>query len=324
MRSYILIFFSLLQITVNSQNLVPNPSFENYLECPFGTAELDNQVIDWYSWQETPDFFHECSNELEGFAGVPTNAIGFQFPISGSAYTGLYSYTYTDPEIREYIATPLSSPLVVGEQYYMMFFTSWYDGGLEIGSLCATNHIGLRFFKNPNYSQSNPLEPDNFAHLDYSEVLMDSTNWTLVDGWFTADQPYNWVALGNFFDGLNTEIEILNQEDRCFGIYYIENVCIATDPLFCQDLLSLRENSFSHNSIRIYPNPTTDYTYIESLTNEITRIQLVSTLGQVIFEQGYKGEHDLSFDVSGFAKGLYVIKVYGDENDFFTTKLLIQ
>ncbi|MFT5973632.1 MAG: hypothetical protein ACI9CP_001683 [Cryomorphaceae bacterium] len=322
MRTLINISFALISLTITAQNLVTNPSFEDYLECPFSTAALNNQVVDWFSWQETPDFFHECSNQLEGFAGVPNNAWGSQLAVLGAAYAGFGTYTFSDPEIREYMASPLSSPLTVGTDYYIMFFTSWYDGGLEIESLCATNHIGLRFFENPNYGQSNPFEADNFAHLDYSEVLTDSTNWTLVDGWFTADQAYDWVALGNFFDSTNTEIEIFNEEDRCFGFYYIENVCVATDPLFCEQLLS-NGKALLKEEINVFPNPTSKYVTIKSTENVIHGVELASQLGKIVFQQENTPAREVSIDVSNFAKGLYVIKVYGD-NYLFTTKLLIE
>jgi hypothetical protein len=324
MRALITIILCVIQLTLWSQNLVTNPSFEDYLDCPFSTAELDNQVVDWFSWQESPDFYHVCSNELDGFAGIPSNAVGIQFPITGSAYTGLVTYTHTDPEIREYMATPLAIPLVEGQEYYMMFFTSWYDGGVEIESLCATNHIGLRFFENPNFSESNPLEPDNFAHLDYSEVLTDSASWTLVEGWFTADQEYNWVALGNFFDGNNTNIEIYNSDNRCFGFYYIENVCIAQNPSFCQDLLAVPKAQDSDLGFMVFPNPTADFVNIQLKSVEIDHIEIVSQWGQILIEENDINDKEVSIDVSALSKGIYLARIQTIQNDFLTAKILIK
>src|SRR5690606_30479231 len=81
MKNFCSIFLWFSSLTGVGQNLVPNPSFEEYLECPFSTVELQNQVIGWYSWNESPDFFYECSNDLAGLAGVPGNVFGYQYPI---------------------------------------------------------------------------------------------------------------------------------------------------------------------------------------------------------------------------------------------------
>src|SRR5690554_3602237 len=120
----LLTFLIFVATVVIGQNLVPNPSFEEYLECPFSTAELDNQVIDWYSWQMTPDFFHPCSDEMDGFVGVPENVWGYQWPITGEAYAALITYEDHNPGGREYIAAQLNDDLIPGQTYYLMFHVS--------------------------------------------------------------------------------------------------------------------------------------------------------------------------------------------------------
>jgi len=124
------VFLTFLLFTtslLNAQNLVPNPSFEEHLECPYSTAEFHMQVVDWYSWQETPDYFHTCNNELNGNAGVPENAWGWQWPITGDAYAGIFTYASHVVDGREYMAVPLLTPLEIGVNYYVMFYTSLYD-----------------------------------------------------------------------------------------------------------------------------------------------------------------------------------------------------
>jgi hypothetical protein len=38
---------SVATLTALAQNLVPNPSFEEYLECPFSTGYLNDFLVDW-------------------------------------------------------------------------------------------------------------------------------------------------------------------------------------------------------------------------------------------------------------------------------------
>lgn len=304
---------------LNAQNLVPNPSFEEYLECPFSTAELQNQVVDWYSWQESPDFFHVCSNDLEAIAGVPNNAFGHQYSITGGAYAGLATYAYTVTDIREYMAAPLIEPLVSGNEYYVFFHASQYDGGGESESWCATSNIGIRFFKDPNYSigvGGTPLTPDNFAHLNHSEVLMDTLNWTLIEGWITADDDYNWMAIGNFFDDSQTEIIELNDENRCFGIYYIENVCVATSPEECEYLLQPdTTSSVSEENapgFQVFPNPVQDELIILNGKGVIKSADVYDSVGKLITKKNSISQN-ISIKTTHWSKGLYIVLVE-DEN----------
>jgi len=240
-------------MTVFGQNLVPNPSFEEYIDCPFSTAELENQVVDWFSWSESPDFFHDCSNDLEGFAGVPDNAWGSQEPLLGSAYAGVYNYVDNLENGREFIATQLISALEIGETYSVIFHISLFDGGPKLDFLCATNHMGLRFFKNPDFSMDQPLIPDNFAHIESLDIIEETEEWVAIQGTFTADDDYNWLCIGNFYSDENTEVLPLNNMGNCWSIYYVDNVCVASETQDCDELLNVQNPSFqkSHN---VYPN----------------------------------------------------------------------
>jgi len=316
------VFLTFLLFTtslLNAQNLVPNPSFEEYLECPYSTAELHSQVVGWYSFAVTPDYFHSCSNELQGYAGVPGNAWGWQWPITGEAYGALYTYAHHVINGREYIAVPLIEPLVAGNEYYVFFHASQYDGGVEINSWCATSNIGIRFFKDPNYSieaGGTSLTPDNFAHLNYAEVLMDTLNWKLVDGWVTADDDYNWLAIGNFFDDNQTEIIELNDENRCFGIYYIENVCVATSPEECEYLLqsdtTINVNNVSLPGVQVFPNPVLDELNLVHSNGFIQNVHVYDPLGKLIIQRGNLSQN-ITIQTTHWSKGLYIVLVE-DEN----------
>lgn len=316
---------SVATLTTLAQNLVPNPSFEEYLECPQSTGELHQQTIDWFSWQFTPDLFHICNNDGLGSAGVPQNGWGYQLPITGDGYAGVYTFQENGVNIREYMAASLEVPLVIGNSYYLMFYASMYDGASKDSRWCATNNIGMRLFKNPDYSafppDANPLQPDDFAHINYSEILDDYTNWTLIEGWFTADDDYNWVAIGNFFSDEQTDIEILNDNGVCSGIYFIENVCVATSPAECEYLLSANASRpfFRAN---IYPNPATESVRFSLPETGIYDVQIHDIQGRVVKSiQDISSGYELS--VSTFQKGVYVVRV--SNNQYFTTiKLIVQ
>lgn len=309
-------------LTALAQNLVPNPSFEEYLECPFSTAELDNQVVDWYSWAGTCDFFHICSNDLDGFAGVPLNGFGYQWPITGNGYAGLFTYASTTINDREYMASQLLTPLVTGENYYVVFHASMWGGGNKMHFLCASNHIGLRFFKDPTYSYFPPDQafvPDNFAHLDYTEILTDSVGWTRIEATFTADDNYNWLAIGNFFTDENTSTLLMNETGTCWSAYYIENVCVALDPADCDYLLSSL-SIIPKPKIEIYPNPAYDLVTIRS-DQPIDKVEVLDGMGRKVALKEQHGQSSLELSISKLNKGVYVLRAFS-KNSFSTHKIL--
>jgi len=312
---------------LSAQNLVPNPSFEEYESCPYSTADFTGFVSNWVSWQETPDYFNVCNNLTTGWVGVPQNVWGNQLPITGDGYSALYTFALdVDPNAREYIAAQLISPLEVGQTYHVFFYASQIEG--ETGSVpmeyrCATNHIGLNFFKNPVYNNSdNPLTPTNTAHLDYSQVLSDSDNWIKIEGSLTADDEYNWVAIGNFFEDSQTEIAIQNDSSRCFGVYYIENICVATDPADCDYLLQTKEVELL-NEINMYPNPSGSIIHFRSDKVRLTSISAYNNVGQLVHGELVNVKSS-NIDISDWAQGLFLIVVVDENNSIQVFKLIKQ
>jgi OmpA-OmpF porin, OOP family len=100
-------FFLLAPSALLAQNLVPNPSFEEYFTCPGSyNYGLDHRLAPgWFTANRgTPDLFNACS---KGDADVPTNWAGHSKAYSGVGYAGIYCYT--DTGYREYLQTELVS-----------------------------------------------------------------------------------------------------------------------------------------------------------------------------------------------------------------------
>ena len=325
MKYLVLFVIVSLSSVCTGQNLVPNPSFEEYSQCPFSTSGIYEGFVDnWYSWSESPDFFHACSNDIDGFAGVPENAFGYQNPMSGDGYAGLVTFTLFGSDLREYMAVELIEPLDVGEEYYIVIHASRFDGGGESYAWCATNHIGLRFFLNPTYNgDNNPLQPDNFAHLDHDELLTDTVNWTQIDTHFIADQPYNWIAIGNFFDDDNTQYVIENETESCFGIYYIENVCIATNEDDCDYLISSTNSLESiRTEIDIFPNPATTSIKIVTAKSNIKKLQLINMDGRLISNRS-SNNREVILDTQEYSRGIYILRIHF-ENKILNEKIILK
>ncbi len=144
-----------------AQNLVPNPSFEGVDSCHNGPPTwASNQILSQgfgRSGLAALSTLHLASDP-DTLAGVPQNPFGTQLPHHGSAYVGGMSYGNFESEFREHIGVELTSPLEIGEVYYLSFWVSAAEGrssppdtpGWAQPVFWASNNVGLLFTMQPN------------------------------------------------------------------------------------------------------------------------------------------------------------------------------
>ena len=312
MKSITLLLFLSFAILTNGQNLVPNPSFEEYFTCPLSAGGLginggDPWIKDWYSMQWTPDYMHYCAGP--GASNYPTdNAWGYQEPYDGDGYVSII-VKYQNLTAREYIAVELLNPLESGETYEVSFYVSDADGGFEEVLDCIANNVGLRFLKNPPYYWNNendnfPLLPTNEADINYYELLSDSIGWTLIEGVFVADDTYTHIAIGNFFDNDNTIIVESGVDEGCFAAYYIDMVCVIKSGDICELPFAIREYEFRDIVFQNIVNDELDLSNVEEYT--IDKIQVFDVSGKLAINNNL---NDGKVDVSTLSKGLYLLQV---------------
>lgn len=286
-------------------NLVPNPSFEDYAQCPVG-FDLIDRAIGWTSYSESPDYFNSCA---PGAFSVPSNAWGYQDAKEGNAYAYVITYDLqTLPFIyREYIGTELSQSLLVGIKYYISAFVSRPDSNITNG---ATNHFGFRFFEDP-YSRFSPFSPDNFAHFQCDSIIYNQQNWTQVFGSFIPDTAFQFMAIGNFFDNSHTDTIDFNGPEAG---YYIDAVCVSTDSVYAKTWTSVHE---SENSNQVKFTVNKDQVTFSYLLNE-EFIVVYDITGKEVYK-GTISSAKNRLDFSMFAQNIYYIKV----GNYTASKLLI-
>ena len=256
---------------LHGQNLVPNPSFEEYISCP-GAADEFNLAKGWSSYSYSPDYFNTCATTPTVL--IPTNAFGYQYAASGKAYSGLLAYvTLTLSGIknyREYIGERLSNNLTKGTKYYVSFKVSL---GYRVEPLapatCASNNLGVQFTNIP-YNPGKPRLTNN-SQINEKSIITDTTNWTRIFGSFIADSTYQYIVIGNFYDNLHTDTLIMDGSNLCKGAYYyIDDVCVSEDSLYTANYIWTGINELNHMpNISIYPNPATNYLNINCPHNII-------------------------------------------------------
>jgi OOP family OmpA-OmpF porin len=192
------ILFLLLSgyIQAGAQNLIPNGSFENNTVCPNNNSQI-NLATPWMNPSTTgsPDYYHQCGSYP---ASVPLNNTGYQQPMQGLGYSGMYLYSIlSGSDLREYIEAPLTTTLQAGFCYKFKMYVS-----LCSNYRLTTDDIGAYF------SPTLISVGLNYNALPYTPqvsntqgVFLDTLNWTLVSGSFVASGNEQYVIIGNFKNG---------------------------------------------------------------------------------------------------------------------------
>lgn len=323
----ILIFVLSSLNTYSQQNLVPNPSFEDTIQCPINGFITNCQG--WYPYSSSPDYFNSCVPSWYAYA-IPNNLHGFQSPASGQAYSGIYTYVEGETDYslnREILGSNLVSSLIIGQKYYVSLKVSLGTNTSNTGHSLATNKIGALFstvpFSNTNPSTIPPIE--NFAHVYTDSIIKDTIGWTSVFGSFIADSSYSYISIGNFFKVTSTDTIhlIANNPFTPNSYYYIDDICVSTDSSFCANFLYTGlESKGVVNKMNVYPNPTSGALKISLPSNNgSSTIEVFNLFGQSVYYINSKQISDL--DLSFLEDGLYELLISNDKNQY-TTKVIIQ
>jgi hypothetical protein len=320
----LMVFFLLaftLNVNMRAQNLVPNPSFEQHTACPYS----DDQVpfsTGWQNYGATPEYFNSCATYFP--YSVPSNIWGsYQTASSGNAYCGFYAYSYMghfishSANIREIIGRQLSSPLKIGNQYYVSIKVSLAYNYSTGSANCATNNIGVKFSTNPiNYGDSvhvaSPLV-NNFAHIYETSIITDTVNWTTISGSFIADSAYDYILLGNFFDSIHTDTVPINPAMHyyCRAYYYFDDICISESPNDC----GITGEGFYNAQlpIAIYPNPFNKITEIilsDAIINEDDeKVLLIYGMSGNLINKEIISNKRFQLDAGNLSPGVYLLQI---------------
>ena len=243
------LFFSLsassLSIAQKVDNMVFNPSFEEYTLCPerIDAKGVMNGVDAW--WQPTAgssDYFNVCSGRD---CAVPRNKMGVQTARTGVAYCGIYC---SQASYREYLQTQLKSPLLPGHRYRVSFYVSLAEKSphaiATIGAMLTSQRLSDSTWDVLMHRESVDYG-DNQSQLisvyykpqvvnDKDRVLDDMKSWTLVSGDFVADGGELFLTIGNFNSFNNSTVVETNAANAVLqgAYYYIDDVSVVpTEPV---------------------------------------------------------------------------------------------
>lgn len=255
----------LLPWLCQAQNLVPNPSFEEYTDCPtYYTLTKLALIQDWAQpTTGTPDYFNTCS---VGPMQVPNCEPGYQSPFTGKGFAGLFVFNILKSlqNYREYLQTKLKEPLQAGVTYQVSFRVS-----LSNTSHVAVDNLAAYFsVMPPSRSDSkllSNLQQAPQVRNPTGKFLADTLNWLKIEGNFVANGGEQYLTLGNFDDNVHTNRMGTNP----VSYYYIDDVAVYScsqtinlgpDQTLCLGDSLLLEASLQHVTYR-WQDSTAQATY---------------------------------------------------------------
>jgi OmpA-OmpF porin, OOP family len=216
------LFFLFIPSILFSQNLLPNPGFEQKNGCPDKPGQI-NFASSWVSPSiATPDYFNDCSAGLD--YGTEFNKKGGQVPHTGHGYAGLQFYLLNRNEFFEYIQTPLDTALVSGKLYCIKAYISLAKVDYafrELGALLSVTEI-----RSPD---AHKLKLP-YTALGNGQYLTDQDQWMCISGIYKAKGNERLLTIGDFspkdeFWNIHTQSATDSLFKSCY--YFIDDVSLV-------------------------------------------------------------------------------------------------
>ncbi|MDF4202252.1 OmpA family protein [Maribacter sp. SA7] len=250
---FILLFLQSVPLFLIGQNLVLNPSFENYKQCPVALGNFEKDVVDWtMPTLGSTDYFNGCSTAM----GTPENFNGKQPANFGVGYMGFYMYAPND--YREYIQAELSNTLKQGERYTISFYVS-----LAERSDFAVKEFGVRFTEFPvEVETSKVLSGMHFSKLkgntsaaleiSYSKYYSDEIKWVKLMTEFVATGTENYMVIGNFKNNKRTQKYQTKRKITKGSYYYLDMVSVSKVKSKLQNTAVTQTREYALDSIHVF------------------------------------------------------------------------
>lgn len=178
----------------SQENLVKNPGFEEYNDCPIRHTpeDVSSKLIPHWTFpnKTASDYFNKCSDKG---AGIPSNFAGYSRAVEGKAYAGaiLSGSTFTH---REYIQGELKAPMKAGKRYCVSFHYK-----LASGSRFAIDQLGLYLSdKKLAFNTKKEIKVEPQLKNPKGIFLNNTSKWNHFCRVYKASGGEQFLTIGNF------------------------------------------------------------------------------------------------------------------------------
>lgn len=245
---------------------------------------------------------------------------------------------------------PISGPLFHGESEADDFYTSNFEYMIPYNAEpnvntehAIVNGKGEVIIPQGTYDWciTNPTPGENAAMWISSDF---GSHPSRADNYFFEGGYQYTFTMNRFQEYDGTDLIIDNLTNFEYNIYKDDNLLTTTSNLFYKDenvengeheycvevvygdlcnselvceIVDVTTNIKDYSAISIYPNPANNIVYIDGVN--IEKIYIYNNVGSLV-----KEVISNSLDVTNFAKGLYVIKIFTTDGEVVSSKLIVE
>lgn len=230
-----------------SQNLMTNGGFEEFIDCPknYTTLHRKELITGWHiPTSGTSDYFNRCDHSK--VVSVPYNSMGVLEAFEGDGYAGVIlsgdpSTGSDSRNYREYVQNELEYPLDSGITYcFKMFYA------VSTFSRYSVNRLGVYFSKKRFYVDTKVLNFNPQLSIDSITPTIKKDKWYEFCATYTAQGGEQFITIGNFKKDNETLIKQFysNPDDIKknriggnikYAYYYLDNTSLTKvdHPSYC-------------------------------------------------------------------------------------------
>jgi hypothetical protein len=300
-RIIIYLSFVLACFRLQAQNLVLNPSFEDYsycLNCVYGFP-----VNNWSTNPSLAAFFNYCNDTASWHTckiySLPYSQwAGYQHPRTGNAIVGILvgdtisAGGYYFGEMRNYIFGRLSESMQLSRNYCIEFYVNLanrdgYPNGQRHWATLAIDKFQLKF-SNTQFLYNSGLNYGNGYNIvlqdSLKEFLNDTLGWHRIYNYHQALGGEKHFMFGNFLNNEDSNFDFqTNIPDSLIlpsgvtrSYYFIDDVSITLIPEF--KIYTSREKINPYQNAVLYSNVDAESITWYALPDTVNAIGIGDTL----------------------------------------------
>ncbi len=323
--AYCLLSLLLVAQLSYTQNLLPNPSFED-TAVKVTPLYLPSQ---WMSAvQEGWDYYSPLNDSISADWSAPNNLFGFQVAKHGQSYVGIKVFDLYDTSIskgREYLQCELKNPLIQDSTYCLQLYTSLVDSA----SHASKSHMGIYLSFNRVSGSNNQLLPYTpQIILSPDSHISSKLEWVRVNQTYTASGGEKYFTMGNFKNNDFLDTVSIEGGGNQFWMktayyYYYDDFYLGPCDSLPQDTsIGLLERKMAFKEAIVYPNPSTSQFNIEVNEADTYTLEVMDHAGRSVFTNSFNGS-TTQLNLAGLSEGIYFLRIISDQRAYYQ-KLILQ
>lgn len=201
-------------------------------------------------------------------------------------------------------------------------FQTWYlnsvqasdlDPPYEVSEIEPTITPNLVIDENYNFNGQGACNTFSGIYNFPFEGIIETSNYSSTNDNCSVEVHNSFENAYFFFLGSVGFYEITQEGD---GLVLTMGNVIFGEAIFRNFQLST--NEFNLNNIQVYPNPTNSLLFIKAQNNNIEKIEIYNSFGQLNLT---KGNDFQNIDVSHLSSGIYIMKIF-TENGHINKKII--